>query len=126
MHAQLHDTFNQDWRTDQYHLDAYTRFITKGIANMKSQSKIGHKSVAFDTYQTVFGIEKVRLKTMRYAMASFISASLYGGAHLYLKDFKKNWKYPIQNLKGIFFIFDILKYAAPELKDYFRADFHPD
>ena len=22
MHAQLHQTFNQDWRTEQYHLDA--------------------------------------------------------------------------------------------------------
>ena len=36
MHAQLHQTFNQDWRTKQYHLDAYTRLITKGIAHMKS------------------------------------------------------------------------------------------
>ena len=172
MHAQLHDTFNQDWRREDYHLDAYTRFISKGIHHMKSQPKIAqlaltcafehftaifatfmlknhkmieqsdpeaikfwlwhaieeieHKSVAFETYKAVYDNETVRLRTMRYAMASFVMASLYGGFHLYLKDFKNNWKYPIQNAKGLFFITELLVQSIPELKDYFRADFHPD
>ncbi|OTG91151.1 metal-dependent hydrolase [Acinetobacter sp. ANC 3832] len=172
MHAQLHDTFNQDWRRDDYHLDAYTRFISEGIKYMKSQPKIAqlaltcafehftaifatnilnnsklieqsdpeaikfwlwhaieeieHKSVAFETYKAVYDNETVRLRTMRYAMASFVMASLYGGGHLYLKDFKNNWKYPIQNAKGLFFIIGMFTQSIPELKDYFRADFHPD
>ena len=45
--------------------------------------EIEHKGVVFHTYKAVYGNEKVRLKTMRYAIAS-----LYGGTHLFLKDFK--------------------------------------
>lgn len=172
MHANLHDTFNKDWRTDTYNLDAYTRLITKSIRHMKGQpaiaqlaltsafehfnaifatyilnnhglieksdpeamkfwlwhaiEEIEHKSVAFDTYKTTFNNEKVRLATMKHAMAYFIGASLYGGGHLFLKDLSNNWKYPVKNLKGLLFVVDILRSSIPELNDYFKPDFHPD
>lgn len=87
--------------------------------------EIEHRSVAFDTYQAVYGDQKLRRHTMRIVTSGFASLTFYATSRLIMQDWKQSLPQVIGNLKGCYALARMFVMLLPEYLSYYRADFHP-
>lgn len=84
-----------------------------------------HKSVAFDTYQAVYGDLQVRRQVMMSLTPGFLSMIVSATLHLLWQDRKNSLPRLWDNARGLLMLTRMVASLAPEYLEYFRADFHP-
>lgn len=87
--------------------------------------EIEHRSVAFDTYQSLYGDLKLRRQVMQAVTTSFASLTLFGTQRLFWQDKWKSLPKIGGNLRGLYLLTKMLIQLAPEYLSYYRKDFHP-
>lgn len=87
--------------------------------------EVEHRSVAFDTYQTLYGDLKLRRQVMQAVTTSFASLTLYGTQRLFWQDKWKSLPKIGGNLRGLYLVAKMLIQLTPEYLSYYKKDFHP-
>ena len=87
--------------------------------------EIEHRSVAFNTYQAVYGNQKLRKRVMRGVTTGFASLTFYSFSQLFLQDKWKSLPKVGGNLFGIYLIAKMMIQLMPEYLSYYRDDFNP-
>lgn len=87
--------------------------------------EIEHRSVAFDTYQTLYGDLKLRRQVMQAVTTSFGSLTLFATQRLFWQDKWKSLPKIGGNLRGLYLLTKMLVQLTPEYLSYYRKDFHP-
>lgn len=113
------------------HPEAQAEFASEEVRTLftwHALEETEHKSVAFDVFQHVCGKRRIRVGVMWATHVVFLGAMSLSVAHSLLLDrhARRNPKAVWRSLKGLrthpFFTRDVLR----RLRDYDRADFHPD
>jgi hypothetical protein len=84
-----------------------------------------HKSVAFDTYQAVYGDLKTRRQMMISLTPGFLSMIVTATIHLLWQDRKNTLPRVWDNARGLLMLTRMVVSLIPEYLEYFKADFHP-
>mgnify|MGYP000122495883 FL=1 len=84
-----------------------------------------HKSVAFDTYQAVYGDLKTRRQMMMSLTPGFLSMIVTATVHLLWQDRKNTLPRVWDNARGLLMLTRMVVILIPEYLEYFKADFHP-
>ena len=87
--------------------------------------EIEHRSVAFNTYQAVYGNQKLRKRVMRGVTTGFASLTFYSYSHLYMQDLWKSLPKLGGNVMGMYLITKMLIQLLPEYLAYYKDDFNP-
>ncbi|WP_034279903.1 metal-dependent hydrolase [Alkanindiges illinoisensis] len=87
--------------------------------------EIEHRSVAFDTYQALYGDLKLRRQVMQAVTTSFASLTLYATQRLFWQDKWKSLPKVGGNLRGLYLVAKMLVQLTPEYFSYYKKDFHP-
>ncbi len=87
--------------------------------------EIEHRSVAYNTYQAVYGNHQLRKKVMKTVTYGFASLTLYSTSRLFMQDKKKSLVKVGGNLFGLYLIAKMFIQLLPEYLSYYKDDFNP-
>lgn len=87
--------------------------------------EIEHRAVAFNTYQHVYGNQKLRKRVMRGVTTGFASLTFYSFSQLFLQDKWKSLPKIGGNVLGIYLIAKMFVQLLPEYLSYYKDDFNP-
>lgn len=87
--------------------------------------EIEHRSVAFDTYQAIYGDSVLRKKMMRSITTGFFGLTIYATTKLFIQDRHKSLPKIGGNLFGFYLLAKMIIQLLPEYLAYYKDDFHP-
>lgn len=87
--------------------------------------EVEHRAVAFNTYQHVYGNQKLRKQVMRGVTTGFGSLTFYSFSQLFLQDKWKSLPKLGGNLLGVYLIAKMFVQLLPEYLSYYKDDFNP-
>jgi hypothetical protein len=109
-----------DFLGDDVHPDVKTMLLWHAVEETE------HKAVAYDLYQLAVGDDKVRAKEMSYILPFFVGHMMEATVLLLHKNKqlsrRTGW---IEAYKAMWGKEGVFTYIRQELKDYYKADFHP-
>lgn len=88
--------------------------------------EIEHRAVAYNTYQAVYGNQKLRKQVMKTVTTGFASLTFYSASRLFMQDKKKSLPKIGGNLLGVYLIAKMFVQLLPEYLSYFKDDFNPE
>ncbi len=88
--------------------------------------EVEHRAVAFNTYQAVYGNQKLRKQVMRTVTTGFASLTFYSASRLFLQDKRKSLPKIGGNVFGIYLLAKMFVQLLPEYLAYYKDDFNPE
>lgn len=88
--------------------------------------EIEHRAVAFNTYQAVYGNQKLRKQVMRTVTTGFASLTFYSASCLFWQDKAKSLPKIGGNVFGIYLLAKMFVQLLPEYLAYYKDDFNPE